>query len=76
MRDWARFVKIDPAYYRPTEDRGNRSNFYGDVPDLDKERDEFFGKLTFTPSSSVTIHASYRDSDSQTTGASRTGPSV
>ena len=58
------------SYYRPTISRTNRSNLYGDVPDLDVERDEFYGKFTFTPSSTVTVHASYRDSDATTTGSS------
>jgi hypothetical protein len=61
------------SYYRPTVDRANRSNFYGEVPDLSVERDELYGKLTFTPSGSVTVHASYRDSDSAATGASVLG---
>ena len=58
------------SYYRPTEDRANRSNFYGAVPNFEVERDEFFGKLTFTPSGNVTIHTSYRDSEEESTGSS------
>lgn len=57
------------SYYRPTIGRENSSNAYGEVPDYESERDELFGKLTFTPSSNVLLHGSYRDS-------SRTGENV
>ncbi len=56
------------SYYRPTTNRGNRSNLYGAVPDLDSTRDELFGKLTFSPTSSVLFNASYRDSDRDNSG--------
>jgi hypothetical protein len=51
------------SYYRPTTNRGNRSNLYGAVPDQETTRDELFGKLTFTPTGSFLLNASYRDSD-------------
>lgn len=50
------------SYFRPTVERANRSNLYGDVPDFASERDELFGKLTWTPADSVVVHGSYRDS--------------
>jgi hypothetical protein len=57
------------SYYRPTEDRQNRANVYGEVPDYNKTRDEYFGKLTFTPTDSLLFHASYRDSETDASGA-------
>lgn len=51
------------SYYRPTAERPSGSNVYGELPNLEEDRDEFFGKLTFTPTASALIHASYRDSD-------------
>jgi len=48
------------SYYRPTRARDNRSNLYGELPDYESTRDEGFGKLTFTPLSSVLINGSYR----------------
>jgi hypothetical protein len=72
-RDWALFNIGGPvwrehllfyaSYYRPTVSADNRSNFYGDVPDYDNVREEAFGKLTWTPTPSVLVHGSYRDSD-------------
>ncbi|MGZ8709375.1 MAG: carboxypeptidase regulatory-like domain-containing protein, partial [Thermoanaerobaculia bacterium] len=50
------------SYYRPTIKRENRANNYGELPDYESDRDELFGKLTFTPISSVLVNASYRDS--------------
>jgi hypothetical protein len=58
------------SYYRPTEDRQNRGNVYGEVPDYSKNRTEYFGKLTFTPTNSLMFSASYRDSE---TDASNSG---
>ena len=57
------------SYYRPTEDRQNRANVYGEVPDYSKTTDEFFGKLTFTPTNSLMFSASYRDSESDASNA-------
>ena len=56
------------SYYRPTKTRNNASNAYGAVADFNDERDELFGKLTFTPTDSFLLHASYRDSDRVVTG--------
>ena len=50
------------SYYRPQNSRENRANSYGELPPYDRTRDEGFGKLTFTPASSVLINVSYRDS--------------
>jgi len=51
------------SYYRPTTQRDSRSNLYGEVPDSESTRDEFFGKLTITPTDSILLNLSYRDSD-------------
>jgi hypothetical protein len=50
------------SYYRPDNARENRDNLYGPLPDFTSERNEGFGKLTFTPTSSVLLNFSYRDS--------------
>ena len=50
------------SYYRPESTRANQANAYGDLPDFQRTRNEGFGKLTFTPVSSVLLNASYRDS--------------
>ncbi|MEM7585772.1 MAG: carboxypeptidase regulatory-like domain-containing protein [Acidobacteriota bacterium] len=57
------------SYFRPTVDRANRSNLYGEVPDFDDTRDELFGKLTFTPTDALLLHGSYRDSDRTESGS-------
>ncbi len=56
------------SYYRPTTSRDNRSNFYGEVPNFDSTRDEFFGKLTFTPTASTFFNFSHRTSDRDESG--------
>ena len=50
------------SYYRPTVTRQNASNAYGALPDYDSTRNEGFGKVTLTPTSSTLINLSYRDS--------------
>jgi len=50
------------SYYRPQNSRENRGNRYGELPSYDRTRNEGFGKLTFTPTSSVLLNFSYRDS--------------
>lgn len=51
--------------YRQTE--SERVNRTGDIPDSEFDQDEFFGKLTVTPVSSVLLDGSYRWRDSETT---------
>ena len=51
------------SYYRPTSTRQNRANLYGEVPDYKSTRDEFFGKLTYSPTASILLNGSYRTSD-------------
>lgn len=72
-RDWATASLGGPvlrerlffygSYFRPTIERDNSSNAYGAVPGFESTRDEFFGKLSFQPTSSIIVNASYRDSD-------------
>ncbi len=56
------------SYYRPTRSRSNVANAYGAVPDFEDERDEFFGKLTFSPTDKLLLHASHRTSDREQSG--------
>lgn len=81
-KDWAVFNIGGPivgdrlffytSYYRPTTNLDNRSNLYGAVPSSEDVRDELFGKLTFTPTDSLLLHGSYRDSDHEQDGFSVT----
>ena len=50
------------SYYRPEVQRDNRANIYGELPEYKRTRNEGFGKVTFTPTSSVLLNFSYRDS--------------
>ncbi len=50
------------SYYRPHNSRDNRANLYGDLPKYESTRNEGFGKLTYTPTSSVLVNVSYRRS--------------
>jgi hypothetical protein len=56
------------SYYRPTTARTNRANVYGEVPDRDEVRDEYFIKLTWTPTNSLMFSGSYRDSQIDQSG--------
>ena len=51
------------SYYRPERTRSNSSNSYGTVGDYDNIRDEYFGKLTFSPTDNILLDASYRTSE-------------
>ena len=50
------------SYYRPYSSKANQSNLYGDLPKYEQKRSETFGKLTWTPFSSVLVNGSYRNS--------------
>ena len=63
------------SYYAPTVTRDNRANNYGAVPNFESDRDEYFGKLTFSPTDSILLHGSYRTSDRSDVGSSVTGAS-
>jgi carboxypeptidase family protein len=72
-KDWAEFNLGGPivrdqlffyaSYYRPTVGRDDVTNAYGAVPGYDKQRDEFFGRLSWQPTSNLLFHGSYRDSE-------------
>ncbi len=51
------------SYYRPTRERQNRANLYGELPSYDSTRNEGFAKLTYTPTQSFLINGSYRKSN-------------
>jgi hypothetical protein len=82
-RDWLTFGIGGPvvrdrlffygSYYRPTTERANSSNVYGDVPNEESARNEYFGKLTFTPTGNILLHGSYRDSDREVLNTSISG---
>ena len=57
------------SYYRPTENRRNASNNYGPLPNYDSVRNEGFGKVTVSPTSSTLVNASYRSSHRLDTGS-------
>jgi hypothetical protein len=57
------------SYYRPTRSRDNRANLYGELPDYESTRNEGFGKLTFTPTRTLLLNASYRDSKREDTAS-------
>lgn len=57
------------SYYRPNYKRSNQSNLYGDLPSYSRKRNEYFGKLTVTPTSAWLINGTYRKSrDTETSG--------
>lgn len=62
--------------YRPTTTLDGRTNNYGIVPDSESERNEIFAKLSFSPTDSLTFHASYRDADTEITGLGVSGDST
>jgi hypothetical protein len=57
------------SYYRPERTRDNRANLYGELPRYESVRNEGFGKLTYTPTSSVLLNFSYRHSDREDTSS-------
>lgn len=58
------------SYYRPTVERPNSSNVYGDVPSFENVRDEYFGKLTFAATENLLFDLSHRTSESDSVNAS------
>ncbi|HEX3068569.1 MAG TPA: carboxypeptidase regulatory-like domain-containing protein [Thermoanaerobaculia bacterium] len=66
---WPDHLFFYGSYYRPTRKRDNQANLTGPLPKFTVDRKEEFGKLTFTPTSSILINGSYRNStDVQTSG--------
>lgn len=70
-RDWATVALGGPilsdrlffygSYYRPVYTRQNQANLTGALPKFKSTRNEEFGKLTFAPTASWLINASYRN---------------
>jgi hypothetical protein len=50
------------SYYRPEITRENRANLYGELPQFERTRNEYFGKITLTPIRDVLINVSHRNS--------------
>jgi len=50
------------SYYRPEISRDNRANLYGPLPQFQTTRNEYFGKVTLSPSQNLLLNVSYRDS--------------
>lgn len=55
------------SYYTRDDSKESGSNARGAVPDITNEREEYFGKFTWTPINDVLINASYRTSEVTTT---------
>ncbi|MBU3001743.1 TonB-dependent receptor [Paraglaciecola arctica] len=55
------------SYYTRDDSKESGTNARGDLPDITNEREEYFGKLTWTPIDDVLINASYRSSEVTTT---------
>lgn len=50
------------SYYRPEITRENRANLYGDLPQYERKRNEYFAKITITPIRDVLLNVSHRNS--------------
>jgi hypothetical protein len=61
------------SYYRPNISDEASSNFYGPTPNYEDQRNEYFGKLTYTPTANLLFNGSYRNSD-RTERAASIGP--
>lgn len=57
------------SFYRPMYNRVNQANRYGDLPGYDSNRNEGFGKVTFTPIGSILVNGSWRQSHTLQTGS-------
>jgi len=67
------------SYYRPYFTKSNQANLYGTLPEFKSSRNEYFGKLTATPTESWLINGSYRRShriDTAADFASTSGPTT
>jgi hypothetical protein len=62
-------IFIYGSYYRPTSNRVNQANLYGDLPGYDSTRNEGFVKATYTPTSSILLNGSWRQSHTLQTGS-------
>lgn len=50
------------SYYRPEFSRADRTNAYGTLPDFERVRNEYFGKVTISPTNDLLFNVSYRNS--------------
>lgn len=57
------------SYYRPMYSRANASNNYGALPGYHSTRNEGFGKVTYTPISSILLNGTWRQSHTLQTGS-------
>ncbi|MEP0357582.1 TonB-dependent receptor [Paraglaciecola sp.] len=55
------------SYYTRDDSKESGTNARGTVPDITNEREEYFGKFTWTPIDDILINASYRSSEVTTT---------
>jgi hypothetical protein len=51
------------SYYTRDDSKGSGSNARGPLPDITNEREEYFGKFTWTPTADILVNASYRSSE-------------
>lgn len=58
------------SYYTRDDSKESGTNARGTLPDITNEREEYFGKFTWTPIDDVLINASYRTSEVTTTNQS------
>jgi hypothetical protein len=61
------------SYYHPTYTRQNQANLTGPLPEYKSDRNEEFGKLTFTPTSNWLVNGSYRTSHTRETSGNGFG---
>lgn len=58
------------SYYTRDDSKESGSNSRGSLPDITNEREEYFGKFTWTPIDDILINASYRSSEVTATNQS------
>jgi hypothetical protein len=55
------------SYYTRDDSKESGTNARGSVPSITNEREEYFGKFTWTPTEDILVNASYRNSEVKTT---------
>ncbi|MFC3093194.1 carboxypeptidase regulatory-like domain-containing protein [Alteromonas sediminis] len=55
------------SYYTRDDSKESGTNARGPLPDITNEREEYFGKFTWTPTEDILVNASYRTSEVTTT---------
>ncbi|MCY3858634.1 MAG: carboxypeptidase-like regulatory domain-containing protein [Gammaproteobacteria bacterium] len=58
------------SFFSPYEGRSNQATAYGNVKDFTNSRHEYFGKLTYAPTDTLLLNASYRTSSRTENGVS------